>query len=147
MSKKAEQYPKVTVKSERRAKNGRVVMGQSGPGTILSDDVDTVHIITPEWWGEWPVPETDVAMLRQMAAERDRRQQRIDKEAAERGSMTTRKSYSMLLAALRTKNPSIPDVSAGGPVVNESGDYIRLPTEAEYLAGYDDLVLSGKVRP
>lgn len=55
------EYPRVTVTSHRPSLDGRVVTGESGTAVIVADDPYTVYINGGDWYGAWPVSETDLA--------------------------------------------------------------------------------------
>lgn len=60
-----QRFPSVTVLSERPAHDGRIMLGRSGVGTIVSDEPDVVYVSSkegdePAWFGHWPIWETDL---------------------------------------------------------------------------------------
>lgn len=77
-------FPSVTVQSERPSATGRVVKGLSGTGVIMADEPNVVYVTampnaTPQWYGHWPLEETDL----QAVLAQQQRQERLTKAGAD----------------------------------------------------------------
>jgi DNA-directed RNA polymerase specialized sigma54-like protein len=142
----SEKYPRVTVQSTRPDSTGRNRFGQTGEGVVLDDDTSIVYVTGKDWYGEWPVQDTDVAAIRQAreAARKSREEATIGDEAT-----AELNSYEYLLRQLQQQGLSPTANSSGNKtvaLVDSHGNYLRLPSIDEFRLNWDELTRKGLVK-
>lgn len=139
----AEKYQVVKVTSHRSAKGGQDVFGKDGVGVVLNDDLDTVYVNGTGWYGDWPIAETNVPLLRDLERIRE-----LEKANTVEPN-DPRAGYENLVAVLQGMDPNIPapDVNTRSYLVTKDGKYLRIPNRDEFTKSFVDLKAEGLVQP
>lgn len=155
----SERYSEVRVLSARTDRRGISRTNQVGEGTVLSDDPDNVHISGKDWYGEWPVDETDIPsqreraeMKRQIAEELERDRKNAIRDVP--GLAPTYASMAVLHDAPSAYVFLIEKLTEMGlewgventVLVRDDGSYLRLPSEEEASMDFTELERKGLVK-